>query len=201
MSKIAVDFVLFPSSEMTEKAIEINQELIKNNPSKIVLDKENTFPHISLCMGCVEQKNLPEITLLLWEISNTFQIFNLVANSLNSWAIKTGEIVSEISIKYSKDLESLHQTIMKKFRKYLSYDVNIPMLYNPQEVEEISMSWVREYAKKYENPALFTPHITIWLGKIDTNFFPFDFSASKIALCQLGNYCTCKKIFASFELK
>ena len=50
MAKIAVDVVLLPSEEMMDKAIEINRELLKRFDNKIILNKENCLPHISLAI-------------------------------------------------------------------------------------------------------------------------------------------------------
>ncbi|MHC4628534.1 MAG: hypothetical protein ACYTDV_16275, partial [Planctomycetota bacterium] len=55
MSRIAVDVVLLPSDEVTTRAIEANIELLKQSPDKIVLDRENCLPHVSLAMGCIDQ--------------------------------------------------------------------------------------------------------------------------------------------------
>ena len=56
MSKIAIDAVLLPSDEVAARAIEANKELAKQSPGKIVLDKKDCLPHISLAMGHVEPR-------------------------------------------------------------------------------------------------------------------------------------------------
>ena len=61
MAKLAVDVVLLPSEEMADKAIAANKELLKQYADKIVLDKENCLPHISLAMGCIDEKDIAEI--------------------------------------------------------------------------------------------------------------------------------------------
>ena len=53
MPKIAIDVVLLPPEEIMDKAIEINRQLA-DDPIK--LNKENCLPHVSLCMGVVEEK-------------------------------------------------------------------------------------------------------------------------------------------------
>jgi hypothetical protein len=89
---------------------------------------------------------------------------------------------------------------MKKLWKYLSYDVEISMLFNPREVEEVTLYWISNYANYYEDPSLFHPHITVGFGETCKFQLPIDFTASKIALCHLGNYCTCRKVILSSEL-
>jgi len=83
MAKIAVDVVLLPSERIVDKAIEANRELLKQCPDKIILDKENCLPHVSLAMGCIEEtdspgiKNiLPPLNLIPTKFWITFLIFS-----------------------------------------------------------------------------------------------------------------------------
>lgn len=200
MSKIAIDVALLPSEEMMDKAIEINKELLKDNEDKIILDKEKCLPHISLCMGCIDEDKIPEIQNILDEISTNFSPFNLQAVDLKADIIPTGKKVSGLHVKNQDELQKLHESIMKRLWNYLSYDVEISMLFNPLEVEEVTLYWIKNYAKKYDNPSSFHPHITTGFGETDKFQLPIDFTASKIALCQLGNYCTCRKIIVSSDL-
>ncbi len=86
MAKIAIDVVLLPSEEMMNKAIEINKELLKNNEDKIILDKEKCLPHISLCMGCIEEDKIPEIKNILDE-GNEKGVFEIADTGLVAEAI------------------------------------------------------------------------------------------------------------------
>ena len=74
MTRIAIDVVLLPSGTMMNRAIEINKELLKKNENKIVLHKEKCLPHISLCMGCINEDKIPEIKNILDKISTEFSI-------------------------------------------------------------------------------------------------------------------------------
>ena len=78
--------------------------------------------------------------------------------------------------------------------------VEISMLFNPPEVEGGTLEWIKDYAKKYDNPLLFDPHITVGFGETDKFILPIEFTASTIALCQLGNHCTCRKVIISSDL-
>lgn len=200
MGKIAIDVVLLPSEEMMDKAIEINKELLKEYDNKIVLDKQKCLPHISLCMGCVKEEDLLEIEKVLRDISLNFSKMNLIAGKLEPEIIPTGKIVSGMVIKNTRELQSIHERVMKKLWNFLSYDVKIPMLFNPPEVEEVTLYWIKHYDEKYHNPSLFNPHITVGFGETDKFHFPIQFTTSKLAMCQLGNYCTCRKVLMSHSL-
>jgi 2'-5' RNA ligase len=201
MTKIAIDVVLLPSEMMMERAIEINKELLRRNEDKIVLDQEKCLPHISLCMGCIDEDKIPAIRNIIDEIGTAYSPFNLQAIDLKSEIIQTGKKVSAFVIKDQDELQKLHETIMKKLWSYLSYDVEIPMLFNPPEVEEVTLHWIKNYANQYYDPSLFHPHITVGFGETTAFQMPINFTASQIALCQLGNYCTCRKVIISSDIK
>jgi hypothetical protein len=72
------------------------------------------------------------------------------------------------------------------------------MVYSPPAVNELTLFWINGYFKNssFEN---FKPHITTGFGKIDSVVLPIYFNASKLAICHLGNFCTCRKILAFVE--
>lgn len=200
MTKTAIDIVLLPSQEMTEKAIEINRELLKKSDNKIVLHEEKCLPHISLCMGVIHDEDLPYVKKELENISQKFSVFQLIAEDIEVVTSQTGKKISILKIFNPSSLQSLHETIMKTLWKYLSYDMDASMFYNPPEVEEVSFGWVKGYAKKYTDASRYHPHLSLGIGETNKFTFPIDFTASKLALCQLGNYCTCRNVLAKFDL-
>ena len=61
MAKIAVDVVLLPSETIINRAIEANKQLLKQGIGEIVLNKEHYLPHISLAMGCIDERHITDI--------------------------------------------------------------------------------------------------------------------------------------------
>lgn len=200
MSKITIDVVLFPDASMTAQAIEASERQSEKFNDKIVLNKEKCLPHISLAMGAIEESDLPEASKILQEIASHFRELKLTANSYRGNKIPSGDVVSEFTIKKTAELQSLHEMIMTKLRPFLTYDVSIDMVFSPPTVEEITLCWIKNYAEKssFEN---FRPHITVGFGELDNVNAPIVFTASTLALCHLGNYCTCRKVLISTKLK
>ncbi|MBN1806024.1 MAG: hypothetical protein JW837_12305 [Sedimentisphaerales bacterium] len=201
MAKIAVDVVLLPSEKMTETAISANKELLKKNPRKIVLDKKNCPPHISLAMGCIDNSKINEIGNILQTIAKVKvkSVRQLKALGIDIQERENGEKISGFRIEKPPILQSLHAEIMLKMIPYFSYDVKAEMLVNPSEVTETTLSWITSYPETagFEN---FYPHITIGYGKLSNLSFPVEFTVSQLALYQMGNECTCRKILASANL-
>jgi len=200
MSRIAVDVVLLPDEAMTDRVVEINAELVKKFGSKIVLNKENCLPHISLAMGCVEERDIVSVEKVLGEITKEAPVGNLKVVGIRTSGNSKGETVSVLEVEKASQLQSLHEKVMEKLTPYLSSDVTEDMIYGDEEVAASTLLWIENYRQKasFEN---FFPHITVGYGQIENQALPVTFTASELALCHLGNHCTCRKVLVSIKLK
>ncbi|MHC4533455.1 MAG: 2'-5' RNA ligase family protein [Planctomycetota bacterium] len=199
MAEIAVDIVLLPSEEMADKAIAANKELLKQCAHKIVLDKESCLPHISLAMGCIDDIDIDEIDTILRTIAEETSLGRLNAVGIETETNQAGEKVSVFKIEKTEALQLLHEEVMRRLSPYFSYDVKIDMILS-SEAGESTLNWIKNYPEK-SSFEKFYPHITIGYGEIEDFSFPMKFKVSKLALCHLGNHCTCKVILASVDLK
>jgi 2'-5' RNA ligase len=200
MSAIAVDVVLFPDQPMAGRTIGISRKLSRNNNDKIVLNDSSSLPHISLAMGAVDLSSIDEITTILSDIAAARQTLCLKIRAFCTNVISTGETISEFSIENAPDIQSLHETVMSRLRTFFSYNISADMLLSPPAIEDFSLFWIRNYPK---NSSLknFSPHITLGFGTLQNVQFPPSFHASTLALCHLGNYCTCRKVLYSWPFK
>ncbi|OHB83377.1 MAG: hypothetical protein A2Z38_05705 [Planctomycetes bacterium RBG_19FT_COMBO_48_8] len=200
MAKIAVDVVLLPSEEVTSQAIEANNMLLKQHADRIILDKENCLPHISLAMGCINERDIANIEKILESIAEKYNPGQLSIIGINTGTNSLGEKVSAFEVKITQKLLSLHKEVMRRMTPYFSYDAAAEMVFSPPKASESTLLWIKNYPEKsaFEN---FFPHITIGYGQIDDFSFTAEFTASKLALCHLGNHCTCRKVLAAAELE
>lgn len=196
----AIDVVLLPSEEMMDYAIKINEELLKYFDKKIILNNKSCLPHISLAMGCIDTKDVSEIADILKTISQQFSPMELEATEIHANKTPAGKKVSVLKIENTTDLQLLHETITKGLEPYLSFNATAGTVYNPSEVGETTLDWINNYKSKasFEN---FSPHITVGYGETDVISLPVKFTASTLALCHLGNHCTCRDILTSVELR
>ncbi|MBN2180531.1 MAG: hypothetical protein JW715_01360 [Sedimentisphaerales bacterium] len=199
MAQIAVDVVLLPSNEMMNTAIEANRKLLKQYPDKIILDKKNCLPHISLAMGCIEEKFIADIELLLRNIIEKHSFEPLRIISVQTNVNTSGEKVSVLQIEKTESILLLHEQVMEELSVYFTYNVSSDMILGDEAVGNSTLLWIKNYPKQssYEN---FSPHITLGYGEIELESFPSGFLVSKLALCHLGNHCTCKKILAAAQI-
>lgn len=200
MAKIAVDVVLLPSEVVINQAIEANKRLLKQGTDQIVLDKEHCLPHISLAMGCMDERHIADIERILTVIAEKHDPGRLSIVGMNAAINSSGQKVSSFVIKKTRRLLSLHLQVMRRMTPYFSYDVTAEMVLSPPPAAESTLLWIRNYPEKsaFDN---FLPHITIGYGQADDPSFTAEFSASRLALCHLGNHCTCRKVLAAAKLR
>lgn len=199
MSRIAVDVVLLPDEAMTAKAIESNRKLVEKLGNKIVLGKDDCLPHISLAMGCIDERDVSPIRDILKAITAKNRLGELNICGIITSTNAKDEMVSVFEVAGTQELQRLHETVMKKLKPFFSCDITDEMLYGNDAVAETTLEWISNYPVKssFEH---FMPHITIGYGQAQIEAFPIPFRASRLALCHLGNHCTCRMILAAVDL-
>ncbi|MHC4666342.1 MAG: 2'-5' RNA ligase family protein [Planctomycetota bacterium] len=199
MGRKAVDIVLLPDEVMTDRAIEANRELVEKYGEKIVLNKENCLPHISLAMGCVDERDFDAVEKVLRAIAKENFLPQLQVSGIQSSSNWVGEAVSVFEVEKVGELQLLHEEIMERLAGFLSPDVGKEMLYDPADVEQSTLLWIKNYRGESSFGKYF-PHITIGYGEMDDVSFPMQFGVSRLAVCHLGNHCTCREVLISIEL-
>jgi len=196
MGKKAVDIALLPDEKMADMAIEASKELVLKYGPEIILDKEDCLPHISLAMGCLDQSDLPAAAGLLKDIAEENPLPELEVTGIGTSTNSAGQKVSVFEVENIEELQSLHTQVMQTFAPYLGRNVTREMLYDPAAAAESTLLWIENYREKssFEN---FFPHITIGYGELAGMAFPIKFTAKRLALCHLGNHCTCRKLLAA----
>jgi 2'-5' RNA ligase len=189
----AIDVVLLPDGAMTDRAIEANAELMEKFGAEIVLSKDNCLPHISLAMGCIDESDISAVVDVLDTIAKANQL-----TELKVIGVRTSGDASVFEVQKTTELQSLHETVLKEVGPYLSSDVTEDMVYGGQAVES-TLQWIRDYPEKSSFEKFF-PHITIGYGRMENISSPIEFTASALALCHLGNHCTCRDVLVSIDL-
>lgn len=196
MAKKAVDIVLLPDEAMTAAAIQANRSLLGGFNTEIVLDKDKCLPHISLAMGSLSQTDVATVADILKDIAGRNRLPRLEATAIRTSTDSLGRTVSVLEVSNIEQLQSLHEEVMTALGPYLGTYVTGQMLYNPAEIEQSTVRWIERYREKssFEN---FFPHITIGYGEPAGLKFGIDFTVSRLALCHLGNHCTCREVLAA----
>ncbi|HTE34585.1 MAG TPA: 2'-5' RNA ligase family protein [Chryseolinea sp.] len=200
MKKFAIDIVLLPPDPVMNIALEWNRELCKGRPDNIVLNKTNYLPHITMAMGCVSESRLQRANEMLRTLANHHKMLELQISNVKSIGTASGNTVIALDIENNVGLTELHESIVKAFQTLLSQDATAGDMYDPPPIETSSIEWINRFIPHYcfEH---FWPHITLGFGAPPSNFQPLSFQASRLAICHLGNYCTCRSILGESRLK
>lgn len=210
MKDLAVDFILIPPKEIINKVIALNHQLNRDyNNSRIVLNQESYLPHISLLMGVLPKTNLPNIKRILEDIASSFSPIELTIKNLHLQDLPAKDRILKIvglELEKSDTLQRLHEILFKKSIPSLSNDsVTGQMMYAHQEIDSEDTPWMFPYINNFrKNSSLsnFKSHITVGDGLISKpDYLPLTFITSRLALCHLGNYCTCRDILVETQLE
>jgi len=201
MDKLASDIVLLPSEEITKAAIRLNQSLLQRFEKKIILSRNDSLPHLSLAMGALRAEEIPAVADRLEEVASAFPPINLNFTGIQSGPTDANKIVSTWEVKRTAELQALHETIMNRMSLLLTPDATAEHFIGFPNIGATSVAWVN----RFRNTAAFerfSPHITLGVGTFEPDTsFPQRGIAPRLALCHLGDHCTCRKILFETPLR
>lgn len=197
--KIAFDIVLLPPEELMELVIEANRRL-EDPKGGIELNKQDCLPHISLAMGCADTGRLAAVRRVLAAVAEKTAAISLNIIGVAMMTNAGGGVVSSYVVARSEPIQELHEEILTGLEPFMGGGVSADMFAGPGLIADGSIDWVRDYVRQaaFKN---FMPHITIGFGAAGALKAPIAFTASRLALCQLGNHCTCRKVLAEMRLE
>jgi len=199
MSKIAVDVVLLPDDAMTEQAIAISARLYEKERGAFKLGREDYLPHVTLAMGVLDEGGVEKAGEMLKKIAVETKPLSLKAEKLEALVSLVGGFVFCIEVGKSPELKNIHQKVAESFIPFLTFDSSPDIFVEPATIQEGTMRFIKNFPKKFDWNE-YHPHITIGRGSAEEAFTPSNFSTPTLALCQLGQFCTCRKVLALFPL-
>ena len=196
MKKIAIDIVLLPDEWIQKICREVNQDI----GWKIDFVRTWKVPHISLMMWILHEDQIQEIFQILTEISKSISQMELTGKLKQYTIWNTWETGYSYELEESESVTKLFSEICEEIRPMLEYkNISKDMFYMPEEVEEQSIVWVEWFEKRSVEE--YSSHITLWIWKlISEHANMIHFTAPKLAVYQLGNYCTCENKLLEIEL-
>jgi hypothetical protein len=198
---VAIDVALLPPPGIWDWAVDLSKEINRGIEQKIILDKTH-LPHVTLLQMYVNCNDLKKIFDSVTTILQDFQSLNLNAQEIVVTTPGTEERWISIKIEKAKDLERLHKEILDNLKKYRQKKDSNAFLTDKNEVASpfsLQLQWVEDSPKS--DYAKYFPHITLAISdKVPPQIQPREFVANRLAICHLGNYCTCRKILREWEL-
>ena len=198
MKRFAVDVVMLPPDPVMDVAIEWNQMLLKTGPQTILLDKRQRLPHISMAMGCLQADKLEKAKAILRSIATVYHTIELRVPQIRTSPTASATVVS-FDIELSRKVAALHESIVRSLWPLLTQDAKDEDINDLPPIETSSLQWINNYIPNHCYDR-FWPHITLGFGEPTRQLQPFTFEASRLAICHLGNHCTCTRILCETVL-
>lgn len=201
----AIDIVLLPPPEVTEAAIEINRMLIeKTGDDAIRLDMVRQLPHVSLAMGCIPGSSLSRLNVPLEQLARRLLPMEIGVEGAVSVVTDSGDRVSGINLAKEDSVFILHRSVMAQLSGVATEKCTSASFIRDEgeELTPFTLGYVPEYGKLagYER---YSPHITLGNGDVttleDMPDLPERVTFSTLAVCHLGNHCTCRSVLWSTE--
>ncbi len=155
------------------------------------------LPHISLVQQFSPTTELTVIEQTIADVVSKHPPIDLTLAS-----IATSEATSSLTVTPSPVLDTLHRRLMDQLaifdlglgdeRAFINTDAT-------DAARRRDITWVSQFRTEAAYDA-FAPHVTLGVGAIKTTIPKMTFTASVIALCILGRFCTCQEVLASWEL-
>ena len=200
MKKIAINVVILPPDPVMDLALEWNRMLRENRPTNITLGKSKYLPHISIVMGCIHAHQFDRANAMLQSIATQHRTLELQVPEIRTVSSASGNKVISIDIMLTQELSALHESIVDAFRPLLTQDADDAAINDSPPISSDAVHWINHYIPDRCFDA-FWPHITLGFGDPPATFQPISFFASRLAICHLGNHCTCSTILAETSLK
>ncbi|MFH0978352.1 MAG: hypothetical protein V1837_03545 [Candidatus Woesearchaeota archaeon] len=191
-NRLAINIVLLPSPEMTRKCIYLNRKLPDRD---IVLDAQSCIPHLSLCMAGIEAGNLSKVSAVLDQLK--VKPLSLESNGLQAYPVPKAKPFCGLYITKTPELTKLQEQVIDIIKPFAVKVGVADFIDGPKPLDAV---WVSNYVKNASS-GKFNPHITIGLGKFEQLSSPISFEATKLAICHLGKFCTCRKLLHEVQLK
>ena len=195
--RLAVAVVVLPSAAVARRAIALNRRL----EDRTLRLGPRAWPHLTLAMACVDREAIAAIASQLRGQVADERPFDV---TLTRTAIVPGaaHVTAWYEAARTRELQRWHRravTLLEPHRRPgpAARDFAVP---RGGTVSASARRWVRRYAHDAAGPR-FRPHITLGYGAAPSDAgLPLVFRAGRIALCHLGDHCTCARLLAEFRL-
>jgi hypothetical protein len=189
--RYAIDVVILPPDPVADLSVAWNKRLSAIKDQSIVLDKTATMPHISLLMGCMSEAGLVTAQALMPTLLNRHQAMRLHVTGLQ--VTEGSHPVAALDIALSDPLARLQQDLIQTLKPVITQDAKETDLKDPPPIGASVLTWINAFIPEQCGDK-FWPHITLGHGRPGENQDDFIFMATRIAICHLGNHCTCRSI-------
>ena len=201
---VAVDVVLLPPKEIAGLCVKLSRKLNEiSGDDSVTLSLTETIPHISLAMGAVDPDAVGDLGESLSLIGDRYLPYTAAYKDFA--VVKTSENVTVSGMNIVKDdiITGMRSDVVSALKEFNLGSVTSEMVFPDRTpITQFTLDYSSNYIKNADSRR-FSPHITLGNGDVnlirDMPAIPQSFTCTDIAVCHLGNHCTCKKILWHYE--
>lgn len=202
---IAMSIVLLPEDAAMAKIMEINTELqgasgVLTHP----FHPRNCLPHITLNMCGVAGDEISIVRSRLLDVVAGKRTIPIEA-TLHTKSVLPSLILSDLRVEAIKHsdaspdpIQRLHEIALGATEGLEVSDVPLSAYVQSEDLTEETVQWTSAFRQSVQMHG-FHPHITLNAGDLQRKEI-IECVCDRIAICQLGNYCTCRSILFEHPL-
>jgi 2'-5' RNA ligase len=194
MSKLALNIAILPPDYICEAAQAVSRLLWENSQEGFVLD-ESHLPHITIMQLFVNVKKLESVVRVAqksWASRLPIEARILGVNSFRSCL---GMRFAEWTLDLSPGIRALHAGLRVDLGKVRAPAGNAMGFFGnlDGQLADSHIRYVEQFSRIAGGRA-FRPHITLGAGATSMEPPVADFRVDRLAVCQLGEYWTCRRL-------
>ena len=192
-SLTAIDIAVLPPADVSRRAVALSAALPANQSQGLRLDADHP-PHITLTQQFVPADTLDALLDQVDRVLSGHQPLDLrvtggAKGSNSVW----------MAIERTPAVVVLHERLQHATEPFEASDGDASAFVDG-DARDGDVRWVQQFRRE-SSFASFTPHITLGHASEPPRVEPMDGVATTIAVCQLGRFCTCRRIIRAFELR
>ena len=189
---IAIDIAVLPPTDVSARAIALSAALPPAESQGLLLGADY-LPHITLTQQFVLSESLD---LLFAQIERVLGDLRPLKLRVIGGGRGTNSVW--MSIERSPELVSLHEQLLHVAEIFDVTTGNSSAFFG-DDARDRDVQSVREF-RRQSSFGRFTPHITLGHASDAPVIEPMASTATTIAVCHLGRFCTCRRIVRAWDL-
>ena len=189
---IALDIALLPPPDVRARAVEISAALPAGESHALRLD-DTHLPHITLTQHFIRAEERDAVFEKVDEVLRGQPPLHLTVTGGGK-----GNNSVFMAVEPTPELRDVHDRLMEALRG-LERPGGTPHAFADGDARVGDVMWVASYRLK-SSFGSYTPHITLGHAEQPPAVAPMSFTATTVAACHLGRFCTCREILRSWSL-
>ena len=189
---VAVDVAILPPADVSAEAVRLSTSLPAAEWQGLRLDAEH-LPHVTLTQQFIARSDLEAALARADAVVRGYAPLPLRVTGGGQ-----GSSSVWMAVERTPELDRLHRALMEELREF-EQPRGDASAFADEDARPRDVDWVTGF-RTASSFAAFTPHITLGHASQPPHVPPMTFVATAVAACQLGRFCTCRRVLRQWKL-